>query len=198
MRLLIPTLTSLRRAVLGICSTHGPGGRGQVRDQGMFVRCRALWRLAALGVIAFPTVSRAQFSIQASYGFDRNVASSEAELDGLLSITLDWISSSGLGFGIGTDHQFEGAMLSPNQHLGWSLYLTPSFELPRAAVAPFIRGGIGLGRAPCLGDTCTDGAYFRGSTGIRFRVVERLRFVGEIGMSRVSRPFGGVGLLLRL
>ena len=158
---------------------------------------RGLLMLAVLCVLSFPTVCRAQLSIEASYGFDRNVASSEAEFDGLLNITLDWISSSGLGFGIGTDHQFESATLSPSEHLGWSLYLSPSFELPLGPVAPFVRGGIGLGRTPCQGDTCTDGAYFRGSTGIRLRLVERMRLVGEIGVSRVSRPFGSVGVSFR-
>ncbi len=145
----------------------------------------------------FAAESKAQVAVELSYGADRNVDSAQSERDGWMNGTVEWMFPSGLGVGIGTDHQFEGAALSPSQHLGWSLYLSPSFELPLGAVAPFVRGGMGLGRAPCQGDTCGDGAYFRGSTGIRFRVVEKLRIVGEIGVSRVSRPFSGVGVSIR-
>ena len=153
--------------------------------------------LTAFGVTLCPAPSQAQLSVEASYGVDRNVESSESEVDGWLNVTVDWIFPSGLGIGIGTDHQFEGASISSSQHLAWALYVSPSFELPLGAVAPFVRGGVGLGRAPCRSDTCGDGAYLRGSTGIRVRVVEKLRITGEIGVSRVSRPFAGVGLSFR-
>lgn len=153
--------------------------------------------VVAFSTGAHPAACGAQISIEASYGVSRDVASSP-ELDGRLNITVDWISPSGLGLGIGTDHQFEDASFSPSEHLSWSLYLTPSYQLPLGAVAPFVRGGIGVGPAPCQSDTCSDGAYLRGSTGIRLRVVDKLRLVAEIGVSRVSRPFATAGASLRL
>jgi hypothetical protein len=141
--------------------------------------------------------SEAQVAVEVSYGVDRDVASASSELDAWVNGTVEWMFPSGLGLGIGADHQFEDASLSTSDHLGWALYLSTSFEFPGRVLAPFVRGGIGLGRAPCEGDTCSGGAHFRGSAGVRLRIFERLHVLGELGLSRVSRPFGGVGLSFR-
>ncbi|MDA0330273.1 MAG: hypothetical protein O2958_14870 [Gemmatimonadetes bacterium] len=154
--------------------------------------------LAALLLCAFLAVEcEAQIAVEVSYGVDRNVDSSEARRDGWLNGTVEWMLPSGLGIGIGTDHQFSGVAPAPSDFRGWALYASTSFEMPDRKVSPFVRGGIGAGRAPCQGDTCTDGLYLRASTGLRVRVAERLRLSTEIGVSRVSRPFGGVGLSFR-
>ena len=149
----------------------------------------------ALSILA-PKV-QAQIAVDLLYGVDRNVTSTESELDGWLNGTVEWMFPSGLGLGLGADHQFEGAAISPSDHEGWSLYLSASREFPFDVAAPFVRAGVGLGRAPCEGDTCSDGLYLRGSAGVRVPLSERLRVVGEIGVSRVSRPFGGAGLSVR-
>ena len=141
--------------------------------------------------------SKAQIAVELSYGADRNVESAESELDSWLNGTVEWMFPSGLGFGIGTDHQFEDSAISASGHLGWAIYLSTSFEFPADVVAPFVRGGIGVGRAPCRGDTCGGGAYLRGSAGVRIRIVGELRVSGEFGISRVSRPFGGAGVSFR-
>ncbi len=142
--------------------------------------------------------ARAQVAVNVSYGIDRNVESDTSELDGWLSATVEWMFPSGLGLGIGTDHQLEGATISASEHLGWALYLSSSLQLPAGAMSPFVRAGLGLGRVPCVGDVCRGGAYFRGSAGVSIRLVEALRVIGEIGITRVSRPFGAVGLSLWL
>ena len=141
--------------------------------------------------------SKAQVAVELSYGADRNVESAQSERDGWLNGTVEWMFPSGLGVGIGTDHQFEGAALSTSDHLGWAIYLSTSYEYPTRIVAPFVRGGVGLGRAPCEGDVCRSGAHLRGSAGVRIRIVEALRVSGELGISRVSRPFGGAGVSFR-
>ena len=153
--------------------------------------------LLALVLTFSPTESKAQVAVEMSYGADRNVESTESEFDGWLNGTVEWMFPSGLGLGIGTDHQFESASISPSDHLGFAIYLSASQEFRLGLVAPFVRGGIGLGRAPCQGDTCSDGAYLRGSAGLRIRLVGELRVSGEIGISRVSRPFATAGLSLR-
>jgi len=140
---------------------------------------------------------RAQVAVELSYGVDRNVQSVPSELDGWLNGTVEWMHPSGLGVGIGTDHQFEAASINPSDHQGWAIYLSTSFEFSTDAVTPFVRAGIGLGRAPCEGDTCGDGAYLRGSAGVRWRIVREWRLSSEIGISRVSRPFAGAGVSVR-
>lgn len=139
----------------------------------------------------------AQRLVEVSYGLDRNVSSPEAQWDGWVNGTIEWLLPSGLGLGVGTDHQFEGASLRPSGHQGWAAYLTASYQLPDRTVSPFLRGGIGVGRAPCEGDTCTDGLYLRTSTGLRLRLTEAVGLSGELGLSRVSRPFGGAGVAFR-
>ncbi len=153
--------------------------------------------LLALGLTFSATESKAQIAVEVSYGVDRNVESAGSEIDGWLNGTVEWMLPSGLGLGIGTDHQFESASISPSDHLGWAIYFSASQEFPLGSVAPFVRGGIGLGRAPCQSDTCTDGAHVRGSAGLRVQLVGELRLSGEIGISRVSRPFGGGGVSVR-
>jgi hypothetical protein len=141
--------------------------------------------------------SEAQIAVELSYGVDRNVESAESELDGWLNGTVEWMFPSGLGLGIGTDHQFDGSAIRTSDHLGWAIYFSSSFEFPVGVVAPFVRGGIGLGRAPCRGDACGGGSHLRGSAGVRMRIVEEVRLSAEIGISRVSRPFGGAGVSFR-
>lgn len=159
-----------------------------------FLLC-VLFVALAIGISA--SELQAQLAVELSYGADRNVESEPAETDGWLNGTVEWMFPSGLGIGIGSDHHFEGASIDPSDHLGWALYFSASQEFPLGGAAPFIRGGIGLGRAPCQGDTCSDGLYLRGSGGVRIRLSHALRATGEIGLSRVSRPFGGAGLSLR-
>ena len=178
------------------------GGRGLVitgviESPSHSLRNVSLLILLALVLTFSATESRAQVAVEMSYGVNRNVESDQSELDGWLNGTVEWMFPSGLGLGIGTDHQFETALISPSDHLGWAIYLSGSQEFPLGLVAPFVRGGIGLGRAPCQGDTCSDGVHLRGSGGIRVRLVGELRVSGEIGVSRVSRPFGGAGVSLR-
>jgi hypothetical protein len=151
---------------------------------------------ACLLLAAPPAQAKGQVVVELSYGADRNIDGGEAEMDGWLNGTVERRFPSGLGVGLGTDHQFEGAGISASGHLGWSIYLSSSFELPGPVVAPFARGGIGLGRAPCEGDTCASGLHLRISGGVRIRLSHRSRLLGEIGVSRVSRPFGGAGLAL--
>ena len=153
--------------------------------------------LIGLFLASSATESQAQLAAELSYGADRNVESTESELDGWLNGTVGWVFPSGLGIGIGTDHQFEGASVSPSSHQSWAIYVSSSLEFPVGRVAPFVRGGIGAGRAPCEGDTCSGGAYVRGSAGLRVRLVGEFRLMGEIGVSRVSRPFGGAGVAVR-
>jgi hypothetical protein len=158
--------------------------------------------LADLAVVVlacafFAAESKAQVAVELSYGADRNVEAEQSERDGWMNGTVEWMFSSGLGVGIGTDHQFEGAGIGPSDHLGWAIYVSTSYEVPVRRVAPFVRGGLGLGRAPCQGDTCSGGAHVRGSAGVRIRVVEEFRVSAEIGFSRVSRPFGGAGVSYR-
>ena len=140
--------------------------------------------------------STAQVAVEVFYGADRNVETAgHSEHEVWMNGTVEWMFPSGLGLGIGTDLQFEEAAISGL--LGGAVYLSASYEYPAGLVAPFARGGIGLGRAPCEGDTCGDGAHLRGSAGVRIRMVHELRVSGEIGISRVSRPFGGAGLSFR-
>ena len=146
---------------------------------------------------SYAAESKAQVAVELSYGADRNVGSTQSELDGWLNGTVEWMFPSGLGLGIGSDHQFEHSSIATSDHLGWAIYLSSSFEFPAGALAPFVRGGIGLGRAPCEYDTCGDGAHLRGSAGVRMLIVGDLRVSGEIGISRVSRPFGGAGVSFR-
>ena len=141
--------------------------------------------------------SKAQVAVELSYGADRNVDSAQSELDGWMNGTVEWMFPSGLGVGIGTDHQFRGSSLSTSDYLGLAIYLSTSYEYPTRMVAPFVRGGVGVGRAPCEGDVCRTGAHLRGSAGVRIRIVEELRVSGELGISRVSRPFGGAGVSYR-
>ena len=145
----------------------------------------------------FATDVHAQVVVDLLYGVARNVESTESELDGRLSASVEWVFPSGLGLGLGTDHQFEGAAISPSEHQGFAIYFSTSYELMAGPIAPFARGGVGLGRAPCEGDTCSDGADVRGSVGLRVRIVEKLGISAEIGVSRVSRPFGGAGISYR-
>ena len=145
----------------------------------------------------YATETKAQMAVELSYGADRNVDSAQPTTDGWLNGTVERMFPSGLGLGIGTDHQFRGAGISTSDHLGWAIYFSSSFEFPVGVVAPFVRGGIGVGRAPCVGDTCGGGAHLRGSAGVRMRIVGELRVSGEIGISRVSRPFGGAGVSFR-
>ena len=142
-------------------------------------------------------VAEAQVAVELSYGGERNVESTEPEFDGWLNGTVEWMSPSGLGFGFGIDSQFEHAKPSVSDHQAFAIYFSTSFEFPAELVAPFARGGIGLGRAPCEGDTCAGGLYVRGSAGVRIRIAEALRLSGEIGVTRVSRPFSGIGVSLR-
>ena len=130
--------------------------------------------------------SKAQVAVELSYGADRNVDSPQSELDGWMNGTVEWMFPSGLGVGIGTDHQFEGAAITTSDHLGWAIYLSTSYEYPTRMVAPFVRGGVGLGRAPCRGDTCGDGAHFRGSAGVRIRIVDELRVSGAAPAYRID------------
>lgn len=143
------------------------------------------------------TETRAQISAELSWGADRNVDSMEPELDGWLNGTVEWMFPSGVGLGIGVDNQFEGASLAPSDYLGLSIYVSSSYELPADPLAPFVRAGFGVGRAPCEGDTCGDGMYLRGSGGLRLRVSEAWRLTGEVAVTRVSRPLGGLGVSVR-
>ena len=154
--------------------------------------------LAALLICAFSAAdSEAQLTVDLFYGGDRNVESPESEFDGWLNGTVEWVFPSGLGFGIGADFQFEDAGISTSDHLGGALYLSTSYEFSADVVAPFVRGGVGLGRAPCEGDTCGSGVYLRGSAGLRIHIVDALRLSTEVGISRVSRPFFGAGVSIR-
>jgi hypothetical protein len=141
--------------------------------------------------------SPAQIAVELSYGADRNIETGAPRLDGWLNGTVEWMSPSGLEVGIGTDHQFRGSSINTSDYLGVAIYLSTSFELSADVVTPFVRGGIGLGRAPCESDACGAGAYLRSSAGVRIRIAEELRLSGEIGVSRVSRPFGGAGVSIR-
>lgn len=139
----------------------------------------------------------AQIAVELSYGLERNVESIQPEGDGWMNLTVEWRRPSGFGFGIGTDHQFETAAISASDYQALAIYGFASFERLFGSAAPFARAGAGLGRAPCVGDTCGGGIYLRGSTGVRLRLMEVLWAVGEVGVTRVSRPFGGVGLSIR-
>lgn len=153
--------------------------------------------LLMLAFVLGADAAHGQVAIELSYGADRGVDSSSPERDGWLNGTVEWMFPFGLGLGIGTDHQFEGASIAFSDHLGWAIYVSSSYEYPLGTVAPFVRGGLGVGRAPCTGDTCGDGAYLRGSAGLRIRVFEKVRLSGELGISRVSGPFAGAGLSFR-
>lgn len=156
-----------------------------------------LFALLALPVAPSAALAQSRMAVEASFGVARNAAGGSAGTDGWLNLTVDRIHRSGLGLGLGTDHHFDSAEIGPSAHEGWAVYLSPSYEVPRRVVAPFVRGGIGVGPAPCWGDTCGDGVYLRGSAGVRIRLVDRWRVSVELGASRVSRPFGGAGLSFR-
>jgi hypothetical protein len=154
--------------------------------------------LATLVGMAFaPTGADAQLRVDVLYGADRNIDDGTPEHDGWMNATVEWVLTSGIGVGIGTDHQFEEAAPSASGHLGWTLYLSSSYSPSSGRWRPFLRGGIGAGRAPCDGDTCGSGVYLRASGGVRTNPSGRFGLIGEVGVSRVSRPFGGVGLSIR-
>ena len=163
----------------------------------MDLRTHALAVAAFVGLGFAPTGADAQLRVDVLYGVDRNVGDGGGEYDGWMNATVEWVLPSGVGVGIGTDHQFEDASPRPDGHLGWALFLSSSYTSTFGRWSPFLRGGVGAGRAPCSGDTCGAGLYIRGSAGLRTRVSARLRLVGEAGVSRVSRPFAGMGLSIR-
>ncbi len=162
------------------------------------VSLRIVIAVLLLHATSSAAAAQSHFAVEASWGAARNVASATAETDGWLNLTVDWIHPSGVGLGLGTDHYFEDTAISGAGHEGWSVYVSPSYELARRVVSPFVRGGIGAGPAPCKGDTCGDGVHLRGSAGVRIRFAGSLRVSVEVGISRVSRPFGGAGLSFRL
>jgi hypothetical protein len=128
--------------------------------------------LLTLVVASAAPEAQAQLAVELLYGAERNVESASSEVDGWMNGTVEWVFPSGLGLGLGTDHQFEDASVSPSSHQSWAIYVSSSLELPLGQVAPFVRGGIG-------------------------RLVGEFRLLGEIGVSRVSRPFGGAGVSFR-
>ena len=151
--------------------------------------------LAVLTAGAPPAV-QAQVAVELSWGLERNVDSPAAETDGWFNTTVEWRLPSGLGLGIGSDHQFDGATPDPRHHQGFTLHLLMSQTFTMGAIRPFLRGGVGLGRLPCEGDVCRTGLHLRGSGGMRLPLSPTLELTSELGVSRVSRPFGGVGVAL--
>ncbi len=150
-----------------------------------------------IALLVDPGEAGAQLRVEVLYGGERNVADGGGEHDGWGSATVEWVLPSGVGIGLGTDHSFEEASPSTANHQGWALFGTSSYTRRSGRWAPFVRVGIGAGRAPCRSDTCGDGLYLRGSAGTRLHLRERLGLVGEVGLTRVGRPFAGVGLSLR-
>lgn len=97
-----------------------------------------------------------------------------------------------------SDHQFENAQPSAGDYLSTAIFAAISRTFGRGPVAPHVRLGLGLGRAPCEGDTCGDGLYLRGAVGVSGHLSGPLHLVAETGLSRVGQPFGGAGLSYRL
>ena len=156
------------------------------------------WALAAvLLVLAVETLS-GQVAIDLVLGADRNVDSPGAETDGWVQLTAEWVSPSGFGVGLGLDQYFDTVTPSPSELEAAALYLSASYRLLDRRLSPFVRGGVGAGRAPCEGDTCGDGLHVRGSLGLRLHLSPAFSLVGETGLSRVSRPFGGIGATFTL
>lgn len=154
------------------------------------------WFLSLTLMLGSAADATAQVAFHLLYGVDRNVDSGQGETDGWMSLGAEWTVASGVRVGVGTDHQFENATPSPSDYESLALYLSSSVEITQNDVRPFIRGGIGAGRAPCESDTCSSGIYLRGSTGLRVRLSGALWLTTEVGLSRVSRPFAGIGLRL--
>lgn len=154
---------------------------------------RGLPVLAFLLVASTSGVS-AQTRLSILYGADRNVESVDPEFDGWLSTALTWSVGRGLTIGLGADHRFEGASPRPSDHQASAVYVLSRLEVSQGPVAPWVGLGVGLGPAPCESDTCGDGLYLRGSAGARVELPGRTAVVAEVGLSRVGRPFAGVGL----
>jgi hypothetical protein len=163
----------------------------------MRFRPQALAWVVLFGLGFAPAGAGAQLRVDLLYGLDRNVADGAADHDGWMNATVEWVRASGVGLGIGTDHHFEEASPSAIGHLGWAIFMSSSYTPTFGRWRPFLRGGIGAGRAPCSGDTCGSGLYLRASAGVRAHLSERFGVVGEAGVSRVSRPFAGLGLSIR-
>ena len=159
------------------------------------VPCALAWVVCALAWA--PGEVGAQVRLDLLYGAERNVDDGASQHDGWMNATVEWVLQSGVGIGIGTDHQFEEATPSTSGHLGWAIYLSSSYSRRSGRWSPFVRGGVGAGRAPCVGDTCGDGLFLRGSAGARLHLSRAIGLTGEVGLSRVSRPFGGFGLSIR-
>lgn len=151
----------------------------------------------ALILCLVATPAYGQRTVDVSYGVDRNVDSGTPQTDAALSAVVEWGAVAGLNLGLGTDHQFEGPSLNPDGHLAWAVYLSVSRRHEAGRLAPFVRGGIGLGRAPCEQDTCGDGLYVRASVGATLHVSGPVHVLGEVGLSRVSRPIAGVGVSVK-
>lgn len=156
-------------------------------------------RAPALFLLLVTTASplAAQARVDLLYGIERNVESPEAEYDGRLSAIVEWDVHPGLGIGVGSDHQFENARPSAGDYQSTAVFAVVSHTFGRGAVAPHVRLGLGLGRAPCEGDTCGDGLYLRGAVGMSGHLGGPLYLATEIGLSRVGQPFGGAGLSYR-
>lgn len=157
-------------------------------------------RTLLLSALVFAVTSSpvaAQMRIDVMYGFERNVESSEPEYDGWLGATVEWEVGRGLSLGLGSDHQFESARPSASQHESTAVFVTVRRTFAVGAVAPYVRLGVGVGRAPCEGDTCSDGAYLRGAAGLGSDFDGPLQLIAEVGMSRVGRPLVGAGLSYR-
>ena len=156
-------------------------------------RSLSITAVTTLLLVASAGPAAAQFSLEATYGVDRNIESRPSERDGFVSVSAHWSLRPGLSVGIGSDLQFEDAAVTTSDLQAGSVYASSTLEAAGARLAPFVRAGIGVGRAPCEGDTCSDGLYLRASTGLRVRLVEPVRLVAELGASRVSRPFAAIG-----
>ncbi|MDH3224684.1 MAG: hypothetical protein OEO23_13280 [Gemmatimonadota bacterium] len=145
-----------------------------------------------LGLDAAPASGQVAFHVL--YGVERNVDSGGAENDGWMTLGAEWALTPGVRIGVGTDHQFETATPSRSDYESLALFLSSSVEFSQRNVRPYVRGGVGLGRAPCEGDTCSSGTYLRASTGLRLRLSRAFWLTTEVGLSRVGQPFAGIGL----
>jgi hypothetical protein len=149
-------------------------------------------------IVTMASPVAAQVRVDLLYGFERNVESPGAEYDGWLGAIVEWEVRPGLSIGVGSDHQFENARPSAGDYQSTAIFATISRTFGGGAVAPHVRVGLGLGPAPCQGDTCHDGLYLRGAVGVSGHVSGPVSLVAEVGLSRVGRPFGGAGLSYRL
>lgn len=177
----------------------GPSGIGAMAFLSSEYRGTLVTAFCLAASVSFgPGPLSGQVHVDVAYGVDRNVASAAAEADGWLSVVAELRVGEGVGLGLGFDQQFDGPRPGLSEYESGALYLFSSYHLSGSGPSPFVRAGIGLGPAPCVSDTCGAGLHVRGSIGLRVPISGRLGLLGEVGMSRVSRPFGGVGVSLSL